>query len=52
MEFVRKSNGAEKLRTVFVVQGEGEGSQVLAEKIQQELRIEAIVPELGYHATL
>lgn len=39
--------GRQKLKKVFVVQGEEQSSQVLAQKIRDELAIKAEIPEMG-----
>lgn len=52
IDFVRVSNRSEKLRMIFIVQGEKDAADALAKKVSEELNIEAVVPETGYGVTL
>ncbi len=52
IEFARQSNVAEKLKQVFVVQGEADAATALAAKITEELGIPALAPEPNYTVTL
>ena len=47
LKWVKVANEAEKLKKVFVVQGEENSSSVLAEKILDDQAIEAVVPSQG-----
>lgn len=42
----------ERLKKVFVVQGDGEASKILSQKMRDELALEAIVPERGESVVL
>jgi hypothetical protein len=47
MEYIRQANQGSSLKKCFVVQGELESSNALAERARRELRVDAIVPTLG-----
>ncbi len=47
MEYIRQANQGNTLKKCFVVQGEAEASQALADRAHQELGVDAIVPHMG-----
>ncbi|MEX2090682.1 MAG: MBL fold metallo-hydrolase [Candidatus Paceibacterota bacterium] len=47
LRWVDTANLQAKLKKVFIVQGEEESSQALADKIKETIKIEAIVPSIG-----
>lgn len=47
LEFLRYANRDNTLKSVFVVQGEIESASVLAQKVKEELGVEAFVPAPG-----
>lgn len=47
IEYLRQANGEGKLKKAFVVQGEENAAQALADRAATELGIEAVVPRLG-----
>ncbi|MBP6885696.1 MAG: MBL fold metallo-hydrolase [Candidatus Pacebacteria bacterium] len=47
MEYIRQANQGSSLKKCFVVQGELESSNALAERARRELRVDAVVPTLG-----
>ena len=47
VKFVKNASEGDRLKKVFIVQGEPEAAQALAERINKELNITAIVPEMG-----
>ena len=42
----------ERLKKVFVVQGEGEASQVLSQKLRDELAVDTLIPDKGQSVVL
>ena len=47
MEYITQANQGNSLKKCFVVQGEEEAAQALADRARNELGIDAIVPHLG-----
>ena len=47
VEWIRQTNTENKLKKVFVVQGEEESAKALAGEIESEIKVEAIVPNQG-----
>jgi metallo-beta-lactamase family protein len=45
VQYCRKAGEGGKLKQVFVVQGEEEGTTALSERIKKDLKVDAIVPE-------
>lgn len=46
MEYIKQANQGGTLKRCFVVQGEEEAAQVLAERARNELKVDAVVPRL------
>lgn len=47
LRWIRTANLKSKLKKVFIVQGEEESAQALANKVKSDLKIEAVVPSSG-----
>lgn len=47
VEYLRQANQGNSLKKVFVVQGEADAAQALADRAKQELGVDAVVPQLG-----
>lgn len=47
VEWVKQANQENKLKKVFVVQGEEESAKALAGKIESEIKVEAVAPNNG-----
>ncbi|MCC6934674.1 MAG: MBL fold metallo-hydrolase [Candidatus Yanofskybacteria bacterium] len=47
IEYIRQANQGDSLKKCFVVQGEEDAAQTLADRARQELKVDAVVPRLG-----
>ncbi len=47
LEWLEKADSKWKIKNVFVVQGELKSEEILAAKIKEKLKLEAVVPSLG-----
>lgn len=47
LRWIAGANLKSKLKKAFIVQGEEESAQALADKVKQELKVEAVVPNSG-----
>ena len=52
LEWVKKINRNQKLKKIFIVQGEIDSAEILGKVIKKELNIETIVPGQGDKFTL